>query len=170
MKRILSLIVLLISLSFCVFSGCSKGETVFLKRPKDTNLEFWITQNVTDVDFSEYEVASPGLIGATIFYGKGYSEKSTQKVTYKVATYPDLGDDGRYITGINISDPNITVYGLTINSATHEFDETMRTHGFTISMNGSTMVAKKGRISISFLQGKVLGLSAEVTNKQGIVY
>ena len=40
-------------------------------KPSDTNLAFWITQDVSRIDFSHYEEIT-GWFGARQYYGHGY--------------------------------------------------------------------------------------------------
>ena len=65
-----------ITLLLCIFvlltlSGCSSNK---LKKP-ETNLEFWIGENVDDVDFSKYqEHYRYGFMGiGRQYYGTGYT-------------------------------------------------------------------------------------------------
>ena len=58
MKRAMALGIAIILLLFC-FSGCG-AKTI--DKPTDTNLEFWITEDVTDFDFSNY-YSVPGWFG-----------------------------------------------------------------------------------------------------------
>ena len=64
MKKVL--IIFLMILTFGLY-GCSKNE---LPDP-NTNLEFWITENVDDVDWSNYQMKY-GMMGGNMYYGTGY--------------------------------------------------------------------------------------------------
>ena len=86
---------------------CFSGYTT--EKPNDnindlsqplTNLEFWIAQNVDNVDWSKYQ-EKYGIMGGREFYGTGYTltlDESGQQVDpehcviYTVTSYPDYSD------------------------------------------------------------------------------
>ena len=81
--------------------------------PKDTNLEFWIAENVDKVDFSNYQEKF-GLMGGREYYGTGYLPSTNENgeqidpeacVVYTVTSYPDHISNKKYITRITITDP-----------------------------------------------------------------
>ena len=94
-----------------------------------TNLEFWIAENVDDVDFSKYQIKY-GMMGGTEYYGTGYvptvDEYGQQVdpehcVIYTVTSYPDYANKEQHITHIYITDPQIEFYGITLNSSFEDF-------------------------------------------------
>lgn len=155
------------------------------ERPEDTNLEFWITQDVAGYDFSEYEKKLGGF-GCRVYYGKGYHPTEIREgcdsymvdpeycVKYWVGSYPDEADRGTFITRIEITDPNVTVYGLTCESSCEEFGETFRRMGFSIFYgNRDDCYATLGKVHfwLSTLHGKPeLTIVVDVTNDTGIIY
>ncbi len=182
MKQIAFILVLIMVL--VDFSSCSDKETT-LEMPEDTNLEFWITQDVKDVDFSDYyEII--GWFGAEQYYGSGYLPELNEDgyevdpeyyVKYMITAWPDYSDGGQYITSIDFNDPNITVYGLTVDSSYDEFERIFSEMGYELSKDSSgTFVrytASKNGISFSLetVDGKQsFSINAEVTNKTGIVF
>ena len=124
---------------------------------KDTSLEFWIAENVDEVDFSSYQ-EKYGLMGGREYYGTGYVPTTNENgeqidpeacVIYTVTSYPDYISNRRHVTGIFITDPSVTVYGLTINSSVDEVENVMRSHGFKNS-SGQRRIYTKGKVSIRF--------------------
>ncbi|MBQ8413718.1 MAG: hypothetical protein IJX58_00540 [Clostridia bacterium] len=65
MKKIATLLLCIVVLLTLV--GCSSKK---LEKP-ETNLEFWIGENVDDVDFSNYQMKY-GMFGGNMYYGTGY--------------------------------------------------------------------------------------------------
>lgn len=114
MKKILTVLILT---SMVFLSACSsKGP----EKPSDCALDFWIAENVENIDFSEYEEIY-GWFGAREFLGKGYhtiinedgeSVKPDHYVSYVITAYPDYSSGGQYVTEIVITDPNVQMYGL----------------------------------------------------------
>lgn len=160
--------------------------STYAPKPQDTSLEFWITQNVENTDFSSHNEIY-GWMGAREFLGKGYSTvadeysnqvKPLHYVSYIITAYPDYADGGEYVTQIDITDPTVSVYGLTVNSTIEEYDEVFRKMGFVISVEhrGEHRIftaEKYGEISFIFdeMNGKgtpMLTIKAKVTNREGI--
>ena len=177
MKKALSLILALTTLLFC-FVGCNNDDVDDLSQPP-SNLEFWIAENVDDVDFSNYQIKY-GMMGGTEYYGTGYvptiDEEGQQVdpehcVLFTVTSYPDYSSKSQHITYISITDPLIEVYGLTINSTQEEIRYQMEEKsGYEIEeLGGNTLVARKGDYTFSFSPNKIT-IRVNVTNKQGIIF
>lgn len=175
-KTFLLVTILVLTLGLCV--GCT-GKIP--EKPDDTTLEFWIAEDVSSVDFSTH-IARTGVFGAHEYFGYGYSptvENDEQilpqyYVIYTVGGYPDTSDSWNYITRIQITDPEVTVYGITCNSSLDEFDEVMKGLGYKIHEDSDTMhTATLGKVRFGFVsyngEGE-LSISVKVTNRKGIVY
>lgn len=165
-------------LSFILFylTSCSCIRTAnYLERPSDTNLEFWITENVKFDDLGDYfiEERTKYLFD---FYGKGYEpfindagvwEDPKHCVKYSVSGYPDIRSRKTAITEIVITDPKITFYGISLNSKFDEFDKILKDRGYIITSSDDYMhVANKANIIIS-LSNKYLKIRASVYNFVG---
>lgn len=148
------LIAALILAAVC-FCGCASN---YLPKP-ETNLEFWIAENVAEVDFSEYE-EKWGFFGGSAYYGKGYipsfdeygNQIDPEKcVIYSVTAYPDVMSGTKYITEIYITDPEIELYGISLNSSFEAFEEHICEHGFKIVESGENFrEAKNGKFTVYF--------------------
>ncbi len=170
MKRIVvGLLGVLLLISVC---GCSSFNQVS-KKP-DSNLEFWITENVESIDFSEY-TEKLGLMGGRMYYGKGYSPSTEEMpfnnvepncVVYTVTKYPDYSSKNSHITRIEITDPTIHFYGLTLNSSEDEIDRVMKEQGYTALENKGY---QNGRITIVFSEESII-INAEVTNRRNLLF
>jgi hypothetical protein len=184
----MKLIALILALTMLLanFSSCSGKETT-PEMPEGTTLEFWITQDVSDADFSDYYEIM-GWIGAKQYYGSGYLPVLNEDeyevevvpeyyVKYKITAWPDYADGGQYITSIDFNDPKVTVYGLTVDSSYDEFERIFSEMGYELSNDSSETferyTASKNGISFSLetVDGKQsFSIYAEVTNKTGIVF
>lgn len=162
--------------------------SLYAPRPEGSSLEFWITEDVGNVDFSEHSEIY-GWMGAREFYGKGYAPSTDEDgrtvpprhyVSYHISAYPDYADGGKYVTAITITDPTVTVYGLTVNSSFEEYDAVFRDMGYVIEVKetagGRWFIAKKyGDISFYFDEDAGNGdpkltIRATVSNRDGIVF
>ena len=165
------LIILIIS-AILLLSSCAS-------RPiePEHDLEFWITQNVDDFDFSSYQ-PKYGIMGGWEYYGTGYvptlDENGQQVdpehcVIYTVTNYPDYSSNSLCITRITITDPAVKVYGLSMTSTHEEIRSTMIAEGFTVTESGTALKAEKDNLRFTF-SNDAITVSAEVTNHFGIVY
>ena len=143
-----------------------------------TKLEFWIAENVDDVDFSKYQIKY-GMMGGTEYYGTGYvptvDEYGQQVdpehcVIYTVTSYPDYANKEQHITHIYITDPKIEFYGITLNSSFEDFEYYIQNQGFTIThSNENSRTAKKGKYSVTITK-EWIRIRVEVENKDGIIF
>ena len=149
-----------------------------LPRP-ETNLEFWIAENVDHVDFSKYQ-EKYGFFGGHEYYGTGYVPTIDEDeyyqidpeycVIYTVSSYPDEMDKEQHITSIYITDPNITFYGISLNSSVAQFKYYMQQQGFDVTKTGeNSCKAEKGKFWVKFTQEYII-ISVEITNNSGIIY
>ena len=143
----------------------------------ETNLEFWICDNVDGFDFSEYQPRF-GLMGGWEYYGKGYVPSIDEDgiqidpahcVIYTVTAYPDYASGKQHITRITITDPNIQIWGLTVDASSTDIMTVMEQHGFRHSITDIGLTYRRGNISIRFSKGCIT-VSAEVTNFFGIQF
>ena len=154
----------------------SKDE-IYLQRP-ETNLEFWITERVSRSDFEGHD-EQYGWFGADVFYGLGYSgyvDKNGSHVEpehcvlYTLNCYPDCGDGTLHVTSIKITDPEVHIYGITVNTSFDDFETIVQQHGFTVTERTERYVkAEMGRFVIWLMAGE-LAIGARTTNKYGIIY
>lgn len=144
----------------------------------NTNLEFWIAENVDGVDFSKLQ-EKYGMFGGREYYGTGYvptvDENGQQVdpehcVIYTVTSYPDYSDKEQHITGIYITDPNAEFYGITRNCSFEEFADLIQLQGYKITESGDNFVkAQMGKVWITFTT-EWIRIGVEVTNDTGIVF
>lgn len=191
MKKTVAGVIALLTICLCFLAGCADKLP---EKPTDTNLEFWIGEDVSNVDFSEYHEVL-GWFGAREFYGKGYAPAAVDEdnfgadppyyVKYLITAYPDYSDGGSFVTRIEITDPDVTVYGINCESSFDEFDEAMLTHGYEImysadvttsnanvSLNSHT-ASLGGNAWINFTKNNgesMLIIGVTVTNKNNIVF
>lgn len=143
---------------------------IFYVPEKDTNLEFWIAENVNHVDFSNYQ-EKYGLMGGRQYYGTGYVPFTDENgeqidpeacVVYTVTSYPDYISKKRHVTRITVTDPSITVYGLTLTSSAEEVENTLKSYGF-IKKSEPRNTYAKGKVSISFSK-EAININVKVRN------
>lgn len=172
-----------------VFDVCLMREKLikdnFIDK-KNTFLEFQITENVEDFDFSQYNRIY-GLMGGKEYYGKGYSAvkdedgnevKPEHYVIYTITAYPDYADGGQYITRIEITDPTVMVHGLTVKSSFEDFEAVFKAMGYETSVTEHGRYVQynaKSEDGISYtiyISNEItkLTIQAEVTNRDNIQY
>lgn len=175
MKRARALLITLLMfvITFTIV-GCSKAT---IEKPADTNLEFWITENVDNIDFSVYQ-EKYGWMGAKEYYGIGYEPTSNEDreqiepeyyVKYLVTNYPDYSSKHKAVTRISITDPDIEFYGLSLASSMEDITAKMDELGYHVEMTGDMINASKENVTFIFTH-ELITIIAEVTNKSGIVF
>lgn len=171
MKRFI-VIIFSIILCFVLLPSCGRH----LNEP-DHNLEFWIAENVDDFDFSNHQ-PKYGIMGGWEYYGIGYAPTLGEDgqqidpehcVIYTVTNYPDYSNNSRHVTRIEITDPAVKIYGLSISSTVEEIKSVMTAEGFSVTESGTAVRAERDNFKFTFSKDKIT-ISAEVTNHLGIVY
>ena len=156
-----------------LLTSCNKEFR--LKRPDDTNLSFWITQEITDEDIYEKGCTLiPGWFGASEYLDGKYTLNENEEgdrlpdtyVTYLVSGYPDVLSKSSAVVKINITDPEITVYGLTINSSKEEIENRMKS---VSGASGKERTYSIGKASFYFSE-ECINISVPVTNKQHVLF
>ena len=151
-------------------------EFVFAK--PETNLEFWIAENVDDFDFSKYQ-EKYGMFGGRQYYGTGYVPTTDGEgqqvdpehcVLYTVTSYPDYSDKEKHVTYIYITDPTVAFCGISLNSSFEEFETIIKQQGFKITESSENWrQAENGKYWISFTK-EAIRIMVKVENKDGIVF
>ena len=157
--------------------------------PENTSLEFWITEDVTGRDWTGHDEIY-GWMGAREFLGSGYKknedadgldQRPEHYVSYVITAWPDYADGGEFVTDITVTDPAVTVYGLTIASTYEEFDAVFEPLGYELSWGEGaieTRFATKDGITFRLTRSvednpdvvPVFSITAVVTNREGIVF
>ena len=185
MKKILLLLLLLLCLVSC-------GKAVMPEKPADTSLPLWICQDVADYDFSAYHEIK-GWMGAREFAAPGYEVTDNadgmqtlpeEYVTFLITAYPDYSDGGQFVTTITITDPKVSVFGVTCSSEKEAFASAMTDAGFSVEDKTEPEVesvlfrisalSPDKRYSLFLTRqadgNSILVISAPVSNKRGIVF
>ena len=143
---------------------------IYFDRPADTNLEFWITEDVSDITFyGNYEHIKEIYFGIEYYYGTGYHDGMEETVIYGLTSYPDYADGNVYITEIKITDPDATIFGLTINSDWETVKQVLTENEFSVTEKETYIVAQKGRLIIRFYKNMIT-MGVKVTNNEGIIF
>lgn len=153
-------------------SGCSNSK---VNKPEDGNLEFWLGEIVDESKINQDKFI-PGTFGGNMYLddryervqGESMIEAPKKAILYTVTNYPDYSSKNRAVTYISITDPDITVYGLTINSKQNDIQYKMNKMGFKQDKE-ATSIYTKGDYRFSFTES-FINFSINVTNKDGIVY
>lgn len=143
MKKIVALLLLLCTFAL-VLSSC--GVAPELQKPKNTNLEYWLFDYVDIFHMTNIEhTYSRDLNAFSRYQVKWYlSDKYTfqhdengdkvapdEAVVYRFERFPVAEFGVLRVTGIEITDPNVSFYGLNINSSYDEILTRMQEHGYS---------------------------------------
>ncbi len=177
MKKAFAAIAALGVLAAAIWAAAVFAEPYFPPKPEDTALEFWICDDGSSIDWSGHDEIT-GWMGAQEFLGKGYhiderGERPPVRVSYILTAWPDYADGGRYVTEIQITDPAVSVYGLTAGSEPAEFERVMTSMGYEVeTAEDHIQRAARDGFLFSMYGGDTpeLRISAEVGNRDGIVF
>lgn len=143
-----------------------------------TNLEFWIAENVDNIDYYSKYQAKYGIQGGYEFYGTGYIPTTDENgnqidpvhcVIYTVTSFPDYSNREQHITHIYITDPNIEFYGISLNSTFEDFDYYIEKQGFEITHSKeNSHTAEKDSFWITFSK-EYISIGYRVTNDNGLL-
>ena len=167
----------LILLPLLALSLTSCGK--YLDKPEDTNLEYWITERVT-LEQAIEKGCTPigGMFGGDMFLGSAYEMVEDEDhhkqlpeahVKYILTGYPDTTN--KYaVTSIEITDPEVYVYGLTMASSKEEIDIRMK----ELKFNAITDEYGRGRYNKNnctfIFDEKHINISASVSNIWHVIY
>ena len=171
--------IILSLLPIILISGCNSNNGY--KKPKDTNLEFWITEKVSSKDMEDKGCTYlPGWFGAEEYLDSRYVAVNKDgmliapdiHVTYLLTGYPDLMDDIA-VTTIDITDPTITVYGLTINSSEREITNKLinkaTKYSYVTTVDECYLAFEINHCWFHFKSNSIV-INAPTTNNSGIIY
>ena len=148
MKHILAILLgFFLLLSACApgGNGAGQGNTTAAPTPEPTaapdpaemqgDLEFFILHEFGgDVPYGKDLTEVGGMFGGTMYTPLRYAVKLNdhgivngkddlprEHVTYTVTGYPDVLDSKQYVTGVEITDPAVHVFGITNRASAEEF-------------------------------------------------
>ncbi len=128
--KLIALLLLLCTVTL-MFSSC--GNDVKIEKPEDTNLEYWLLDKPNKKDFTYIDkIGHLSNEYEPIVNDDGSLSAPQEYVAYHFGNYPtdEIGIDR--ILYIQITDPDVSVWGLTINSTKEEIVETFSKMGFYI--------------------------------------
>ena len=168
------------------FPSDPEDIAAFFQENDIEGLEFWILQDVTDVSMEghvhDYELL--GTAGGG-WFGKDYQvtvtmdmDRNFPYVEYIRNHWPDISDEKMYITGIQITDPRVRIYGLSLDDSAEEWQSVLEEKGYTCQFIPKTehryrLVADSpGELYTIYLWAEPLRImiGAPSTNREGIIY
>lgn len=165
-------------LGACVNTAPSNTSDFMM--PENTDLEFWITQRVSLEEMAAKGCTYlPGWIGADEYLDSRYEALHNGSmaiapdihVTYLLTGYPDTLDDPA-ITRIEITDPSIKVYGLSMHSTEDEIRNKMNgiADAFVNDAEDEGRFTFTVRNCSFVFASESIMISVSVTNNSGIQY
>ena len=181
MKKFAISAAMLLCFGFAFLTGCEGNDV--LPKPENTCLEFWVAEKVSAEDFDGHEQVVD-MFGGYLYFGEGYRAAESPEegtvvypehyVTYTVTAYPDVSSNGaRFytVTRIEVTDPAVSIGGITCDSTLEEFDAVFGGLGCSIQDKGIIHIATYGNTGISFADydGKeIITVWVNVPNREGI--
>lgn len=144
---------LLICTAALMFSSCAENK---IDKPEDTNLEYWLLDRPNKNEWTE--LSNSHWLDDKYYLASGYEpiidengnlSKPEKYVMYTVGDYP-LHDFGvKRIISIDITDPDVMVWGLTINSSKDKVISILTKNGFVSHHDSEEMfIAQNGNYKV----------------------
>ena len=138
------------------FSSCKPilSEKIVEDINENSNFEIALLTPADEVDFSDFNTV-PGM-GITGYYNKKYDQylvsgELERYVQYDITTYPRIMFGEQYVTGIEIKDPDVHMYGYSVGDNSQDLADFLESKGFDEFYNsGHLMKFSKGRVEIRF--------------------
>lgn len=121
-----------------------------------------------------------GMFGGNMYYGTVYVptlDENEQQVDpehcviYTITSYPDYMNKAQHVTRIEITDPEIKLYGLSINFSKEDIKNVMEEQGFTVIEGEYGITAEKDKFTFDFnKRSNYITIRVEVTNRSGSVF
>ncbi len=160
MKKLIALMLLICTFTF-LLSSCGGNKKVTIEKPEDTSLERWLfekpdTENWTEIESNYWERSylAPGY--ELVVGDQGYKENC---VIYGTARFPLYELGVHKIIGIYISDPEVTLWGLTMNSTHEQSMEVMTKLGFVEVIYQKDLgrsLYENGKFRLEIIEGKFM--------------
>ena len=144
MKKIIALTLLLCTLVL-MFSSCGDLKRFInyekIERPENTNLEYWLLDTIDTDSLTKIEESTHYFTGSFLsskyqakLDGNGQLVSPDEAVVYHVSKYPYTDADwgSQRVARIDITDPTVYVWGVTINSTREEIIAAMEQAGYEI--------------------------------------
>ncbi|MBQ6541480.1 MAG: hypothetical protein IJL73_03275, partial [Lachnospiraceae bacterium] len=155
----------------------------FFEENEIEGLEFWILQDVTGMDFSDYILDFAHLGTGGVYFGLGYDIEPNMALDYKepfveytLNQWPDLSDKETHITSIYITDPKVRIYGLGLEDTVEEWQKKLEEKKYTIQKNSNnnnllfSADSPDETFSINFFAEPLhILIDAPVTNRTSII-
>lgn len=187
MKRFLKIICAVVLTACCLLFGvgCSLQTDAIVKDiNQNTNLEIKLLVKAEDSLFDEnYEII--GGFGITGYFDKKYGENYTENsdaidacsVIYHVTSYPDALFGKPHVTGIEITDPAITLYGYSVGDSVDGVADFFIDKGYEKTYDDSHLFKfNKGkiqiRIGVNYEEQTIRSIyvGVDTTNCTGVVF
>ncbi len=186
MKRFFSIFTMILTVCMLFFcSSCSLRTNIIVKDiNKNSNLEIKLLTLVDENLFDENYDTIPGF-GITGYFDKKYGENymgnsdaiHACSVIYHVSSYPDAFFGKKRVTGIDITDPTIKIYGFSVGGDVAEIEAFLLDNGYKKFDDADRLKKfKKGkvqiRIGIHYEEQTIrsIYIGVDATNITGVIF
>ena len=153
MKKIVALILLLCTVTL-MFSSCGSEK---IEKPEDTNLEYWLLDRPNKKEWTQIDSDRYLATGYEATVDENGDLCAPQEaVLYYIDHYPISEIGFKRIDGFLITDPDVYVWGLTINSTKEEVVETLSKLGFLVDTNDKVCSGEMGSYRFRLTYGESL--------------
>ena len=163
MKKKFTLILLLCTVALVLSSCVTSFVKEKIEKPQDTELEYWLFERPNKKEWTELSG------GKYIYIAEGYEPIVNENgeidapeycVLYYTGNFP-LWDFGiKRINGVKITDPEVSIWELTINSTREDVLEFAEQNGFSVTYEDSkSLIVNKERYKLKICYNEELTFS-----------
>lgn len=171
MKKLIALALLLCTFAL-LLSSCGGNKDVKIEKPEDTNLEYWLLDSPYNKEWVELPNSHwlddrdyLALGDEPIVDDNGNLSKPEKYVMYTVGNYPLYDFGVKKIISITITDPDVYVWGLTINSTRDEVVTILKNHGFSIYHDDNeSFTGKNGNYTMIIKYNECIKIRYDMTS------
>lgn len=149
-KFVIAISLMLLS-SMLLLCSCSQLFTNPKIKPSDTNISYWVTDELTQEEVDKMNVAPIDNPNSTVYLDPLYQvDKDSEGnnilpekfVAYLIGEYKKEPEAENFIIRIWINDLDISVYGINLSSSQKEISKNMKKHGFKLNGVGTSGVGE----------------------------
>ena len=124
----------LLLLIFTSLTSCNKSEIDISKRPSDYKMDFWLNERIKSNELNDSLVYGYKYDSIYTYLDSHYSfttiDKAKKLPDYCVIYDVCLEEEIATIQAIFITDPKISIYGLSLKSSSYQINRTLSNMGF----------------------------------------
>ena len=150
MKRKIIIYIILCLIYALTSCGCVATNIDFEKRPSNLNLDYWFNEKIDLLNLDESHLYESGKFDSYLDSKYNFVIEKEEKKLPKTYVLYDINLEKSMLHSITITDPSISIYGLSMNSSEGEIQNMFLNLGFTyLEYSGLYPSYSNGKVEIT---------------------